>query len=75
MAMFKSKKTTLQIPKYGCVVFPSDTLHAGASNPTGSYLFRGFCVLRRSGEAGEFKKPDTIFIIEDMSLKETMEGF
>lgn len=52
MSFFYSKKQHVPIPKYGCVVFPSDTLHAGAPNLSQDPLFRGFCVLQRSKNLG-----------------------
>ncbi len=72
MSWFQSEKTFLEIPKYGCVVFPSDTLHAGAENPTDTHLFRGFCVLRKNGESGH--KSGVIHHIEDTDLMSTMKG-
>jgi len=52
MSFFSSKKEVIEIPKYGCVVFPSDTLHAGASIATSEMKFRGFCVFQRNRNLG-----------------------
>ena len=78
MSWFKSKKIHLEIPKYGCVVFPSDTLHAGAENPTDTHLFRGFCVLQRNAFCDRRDDipihADDIHHIRGTNLQMTMEG-
>lgn len=44
--------TEISIPCYGCIVFPSDTLHSGAPNRTKEHRFRGFCMFQGNKELG-----------------------
>lgn len=61
------------IPCYGCVVFPSDTLHSGAANPTSNPRFRGFCIFQGNQDNLGFKNvlnsEDEIHHVRNNDLK------